>query len=141
MFQGYWVGQCMHYAKMTEPLDPIVCARIASRLEDPVLDVDQLADLISGEPGLERRVLRRANWVTPEDVAIDSIRDALDLVETRDLERMVTLAMLAALEGDLRSELPAKMAELYGGDPLIRWIDAGRQTPWWYEMKRARTRG
>jgi c-di-GMP-related signal transduction protein len=141
LFQGYWVGQSMHYAKMTEPLNPIVCARIAGMLEERVLDVDELVELISEEPGLEHRLLRRANWLSPADVVVGSIPHALAIVETADLERMVTLAMLAAMESDLRRELPAKMAHMYGGDPLIRWTDAGAQTPWWYEMKRARTRG
>ena len=136
LFQGYWVGQCMHFAKMTEPVDPIVCAQVAAMLEDRGSDVDELAELISSEPGLERRILRRANWVSQAEVPLDSVQDALEMVETADLERIVTLAMLAALETDLRRELPAKMAKMYGGDPLIRWIDAGAQTPWWYEMKR-----
>jgi EAL and modified HD-GYP domain-containing signal transduction protein len=137
LFQGYWVGQCMHYAKMTEPLDPITCARVANVLENGALDVDELAELISEQPGLERRVLRRANWLSPADGAVLSVRDALEVLETPDLERVVTLAIMAALENDLKCELPVKMAEMYGGDPLIRWIDAGGQAAWWYEMRGA----
>ena len=140
LFQGYWVGQCMHYAKMMEPLDPIVCARVANVLEERALDVNELAELISMEPGLERRVLRRANWLSPAGVVVDLVRDALDVLETTDLERLLTLAITSALESDLSRELPAKMAQMYGGDPLIRWIDAGGQAEWWYEMKRARAR-
>ena len=59
------------------------------------------------------------------------------MLETPDLERVVTLAIMAALESDLKCELPVKMAEMYGGDPLIRWIDAGGQAAWWYEMRGA----
>lgn len=139
LFQGYWVGQCMHYAKMTEPLDPILCARVANVLDERALDVDELAELISLEPGLERRVLRRASWLSPAG-QVDLVRDALDVLEKRDLERMVTLAITGALESDLRCELPAKMAHMYGGDPLIRWIDAGGQAAWWHEMKGAGAR-
>jgi c-di-GMP-related signal transduction protein len=98
LFQGPWVGKHATYAMRTSPLDLMNCKCILGALEGPVLPIDELAELVSLEPGIECRLLRRANWVTPPNRAINCTRDALEVVEKVDLQSIVTLAITAATE-------------------------------------------
>lgn len=96
LFQGYFFGERISFVKKGDRLDPIHCNRILEALQarDPL--PGELAELVDLESGIQRRLLRRANWVTPPEVAINSNLDAIEVVETRDLQQIVSLAMTAA---------------------------------------------
>jgi c-di-GMP-related signal transduction protein len=103
LFQGFWVAERMNHARESVPLDVIQCARILEALEDPGFDVNELAELVSLESGIECRLLRRANWASPAGEVIDLTRDALNVAGKADLEKIVTLAMAATPDEDARS--------------------------------------
>ncbi len=100
LFQGYSLGERLSFVKKRDLLDPIHCGRILEALQDASAAPGELAQLIDLESGIQCRLLRRANWVTPPGVVINSTGDALQVVEAGDIQKLVTLAMTAAsLEG------------------------------------------
>ena len=138
LFQGYWVGQCMHCSKRVDMPDPIICTRIESMLDEPAMDKDDLFALLCAVPGIGCRILRYANWMSKAEIAITSVRDALDVVEKADLKKIIALAWMAGFENEMSSALAEKTAMTDSADPLIRWVSTGAQTAWWCDMKRGR---
>ena len=136
LFQGYWAGETVRYAKREHPLDPMKCTCIFGALEEPLFSTDGLVELVNLEPGIERRLLRRANWATPRNRVIQSTRDALEVVGKAGLQKIVTLAMMTESEEDMRPRsVPQQRTASsdYGADALVRWMEAGARTPWWYD--------
>jgi len=132
LFQGEWAGERVAYTRVTPPLHPMKCTCILGALEVPVLPANRLIDLINLEPGIEYRLLRRANWITPPDVAIDSIQEALEVAGKAELQKIVKLAMRADWEYDsLPRSVPVQQSALnhFGSDVLARWMEQGLQTP------------
>ena len=96
LFQGLHLGECISFVKKRDSLDPIQCMRILEALQESPNVLEDLAESIGREPGIECRLLRRANWITPPSVVINSIHDAIEVVETSDIQKMITLAMATA---------------------------------------------
>ena len=137
LFQGYWVGERIVLTKTADPLDPMKCTCILGALEEPV-SRDDLVALVSLESGIECRLLRRANWTMPRSGAIKSTRDALEIVGEADLQKLVTLAMVAASEDVRHHSIPPQQTALnyHCADALVRWMEMGAQTPWWHDTGR-----
>jgi EAL and modified HD-GYP domain-containing signal transduction protein len=135
MFQGYWIGKHINYVNKVESLDAIFCARLAQAVEERGFDLDELEWLVRLAPGLERRLLRRANWLSPAEMEIDSVRNALELTGETEFRGILTLAVMAASEIGGIGELSEPMAMGNGTDPLIRWIDPGAETSWWLNAR------
>ena len=96
LFQGNHVGEHVSFAKKRDALGAMNCVRILEALYDPAIATEDLVELINLESGIECRLLRRANWVTPASVVINTSGEALDVVEKADVVKLVTLAMMAA---------------------------------------------
>jgi c-di-GMP phosphodiesterase len=138
LFQGYWTAEQIHYANQRDHLDLITCLCLLQALEEPGFDVDALAALVSLDSGIECRLLRRANWISPAGAVIDLTQDALAIVGKTDLQRIVTLAMNAGSDLDAKSRtIPYPSAAMRDdADVLVRWMETGAQTPWWYQPGR-----
>jgi EAL and modified HD-GYP domain-containing signal transduction protein len=134
LFQGHYFGERTTFVKKRDALDAIHCTRILEALQGPDFPVDELTELINQESGIECRLLRRANWVTPPSVAVNSIREALDLVEMADVRKLVMLAMTAASQRGAKSRPVSRprISMRPSADVLVRWSDGGARTPWWY---------
>jgi EAL and modified HD-GYP domain-containing signal transduction protein len=132
LFQGCWVAESITYARNADPLDPIKCARILSKLEDPVFGVNELAELVNMESGIAFRLLRWATWASPPNLEINSTRDAFEVAGGADLKKIVKLAMLSE-EGMGFQSVPCQQTAMnyYGADALIRWMEMGSRMPWW----------
>ena len=102
LFQGCYAGDGISFAKRRDSLDPLHCMRLLGALQetepDPVSGLDALAELVHQAPGIECRLLRRASWITPPNLVINSTREALGEIGKRECEKVVTLAMTAASE-------------------------------------------
>jgi EAL and modified HD-GYP domain-containing signal transduction protein len=132
LFQGYYFGERISFSKKRDALDVVHCTRILEELQEPGFAVNELAELINLESGIECRLIRRANWATPSNVVVNSIRDALEIVGKADVRNVVTLAMRAASEKAAKfRSIPNQSAKRHK-DSLMHWIDAGASsTPWW----------
>jgi c-di-GMP-related signal transduction protein len=127
LFQGAFLGESIRYVKKRDTLDPICCMRILEELQQPEPNQKNLAKLIGLQSGIECRLLRRANWVTPRHVVINTIQEALEIVEPADIRNLITLAMAAAVSRDpvpaaslnLRPSLLRNDVESFG-----RWNEA-----------------
>ncbi len=126
LFQGSWGGESITYEKKADPLDLMKCTCIFGAVEEPIFAVDELAELVNLESGIQCRLLRRANWASSPSVVINSTRDAFEVVEKADLQKIVTLAMTAASKESIgfRSALRKRTAtSYYGADALVQWMD------------------
>ena len=103
LFQGAYLGESVSFQKKRDHLNPVHCTRILEDLQEPELMATDLAKMIDFEPGIECRLLRRANWVTPPNVVINTLRDALEVVEVDDVRKLVSLAMAAASAATVKS--------------------------------------
>ena len=134
LFQGACCGETVACAIKSDSLDPVNCMGILEALDWPDLSIGDLANLISQEPGIERRILRKAEWSVPMGEGIDSLQHALLLISAADVHRIVNLAIEAASEQCvnqvLASEQPPRNTR--GDDFLIRWFEMGSKTPWWW---------
>jgi len=127
LFQGTYLGESVGYVKKPDALDPMCCMRILEELQEPEPNHKNLAKLIGLQSGIECRLLRRANWVTPPNMVINSIQEALEIVEPTDIRNLITLAMAAAV-----SKAPAQHAALNlkqsflrnDGESFGRWNEA-----------------
>jgi len=97
LFQGTYLGESVCYVKKRDALDPICCMRILEELQEPQPNHKNLAKLIGLQSGIECRLLRRANWVTPPNMVINSIQEALEFVKPADIRNLITLAMATAV--------------------------------------------
>ena len=134
LFQGSYFGEQVSFVKKRDALDVIDCTRILEALQEPGFAVNELIELINLEPGIECRLIRQANWATPPSVVVNSIRDAVEVVGKADVQKVVTLAMQAASERGLKSRsVPNQFTSVrHRGDTLVRWINTGAPTSWWY---------
>jgi EAL and modified HD-GYP domain-containing signal transduction protein len=135
LFQGIWIGELVTYAKKAEPLHPMICTCILGAIEEPHFVMDELAELVNLESGIERRLLRRANWACPQSVAINTTRDAFEVVGKADLQKIVTLMMTAVSEESMAFQSAPRQrpaTKYFGADALVHWMEMGEQTPWWY---------
>lgn len=133
LFQGHWVGESTTYVKKADPPDPMKCTCIFGVLEEPVFAADEVAELVNRESGIECRLLRRANWASSPNLVINSTRKAFEVAGKADLQKIVTLAMTATSEVDLRfSSAPRQRIAVYryGADSLLQWMKMGLPTPW-----------
>jgi c-di-GMP-related signal transduction protein len=132
LFQGYYFGERISFSKKRDALDVIHCTRILEALQESGFALDELAELINLESGIECRLIRRANWATPSNVAVNSIRDALEIVGKADIQNVVTLAMRAASEKASKPRsIPNQSTKRHKDSPM-QWMDAGASsTPWW----------
>jgi len=134
LFQGYYFGERISFSKKRDALDVIHCTRILEVLQEPCFAVNELAELINLESGIESRLIRRANWATPSNIVVNSIRDALEIVGKADVQNVVTLAMRAASE---KAATPRSIPDQWASTKrhersLMHWIDAGASSkPWW----------
>jgi c-di-GMP-related signal transduction protein len=132
LFQGYYFGDRISFSKKRDALDITRCTRILEALHEPGFAVNELAELINQESGIECRVIRRANWATPSNVVVNSIRDALEIVPKADVQNVVTLAMKAASEKAAKPRSIPNQSTKRHKDYLMHWIDAGAPSkPWW----------
>ena len=132
LFQGCWVGASITYARNADPLDPMKCAHILGKLEDPVIAAEELVNLL--ESGIACRLLRRAKWASSPNLGINSTREALEVAGVADLKKIMKLAMLTASEEVMGFQsFPRQRTAMnyYGADALIRWMEMGSRTPWW----------
>jgi len=134
LFEGPFCGETATYASRSDGLDPVNCMGILEALDWPDLSIEDLAGLISEEPGIERRILRKAKWTVPPGYRIYSIEDALLVILRADVHKIVNLAIEAASEQcvnqALASEQPPR--DTRGDDVLIRWYEMGAKAPWWW---------
>ena len=133
LFQGDWVGESISYTKKADLLDPMKCTCIFGALEEPVFAMDELAELVNLESGIECRLLRRANWASSPNLVINSTRDAFEVAGKADLQKIVTLAMTATSEEGMgfRSVPRQRTAmNFYGVDAPVRWMEMGSRMPW-----------
>ena len=108
LFQGFYFQERSSFAMTRDPLGTENCLRILEILNETGFAIGGLADLICREPGIGCRLLRRANWETPEGAPVNTFRDALKLIGKNEFRKLVMLAMLA----DLKSwnDLPPEFA-------------------------------
>ena len=133
LFQGYYFGERISFSKKRDALDVIHCTRILEALQEPGFAINEFSELINLESGIECRLIRRANWATPPNVVVNSIRDALEVVGKADVQKVVTLAMKAASEKAAKTRsIPNQWTSMkrHKNTP-VRWIDAGATKPWW----------
>lgn len=131
LFQGNWIGRADTYEGMADALDPMKCTCILGALEEAVFAKDEVAKLVQMESGIERRLLRRANWASPPSAVIDSTRDALEVVGKEDLLKIVTLATLSPSEDAMRfrtSSQKQTAMDDWGTDAPVRWMEMRSQT-------------
>ena len=132
LFQGNYFGEGISFSKKRDALDIINCTRILEALEEPGFALDEMAELINLESGIEARLIRRANWATPSNVVVNSIRDALEVVGKADVQKVVTLAMRAATEKAATPRSLPNQSTKRHKDSLMHSIDPGaRLMPWW----------
>jgi EAL and modified HD-GYP domain-containing signal transduction protein len=139
LFQGDYFGGGTTYVKKRDALNPLDCTEILGVLHNPDLsagETDELVKLIDQAPGIECRLLRKANWAAASGVVINSTRDSLDVVGKADLQKIVILAMTAASEKAPKNRpIPHLRTSMRSGadNTLIRWINTGARTPWWWQ--------
>ena len=140
LFQGYYFGERISFVKKRDRLDPIHCTRILEALQEAGPAVDELAESINLESGIQARLIRHANWVTPSNVAINSTLEAIEVVEKSDIQRIVMLAMGSAASGHSRprSANHHRNPMKNSADTLVRWNDAGARSAWWFSAGRGR---
>ena len=134
LFEGPFCGETVAYASRSDGLDPVNCMGILEALDWPDLSIEDLAGLISEEPGIERRILRKAEWTVPPGYRIYSIEDALLVVARADVHKIVNLAIEAASEQCVNQALASEQLprDTRGDDVLIRWYEMGAKAPWWW---------
>lgn len=134
LLQGCHCGENVVHANKSDSLDPVNCMGILEALDWPDLSIGDLANLISLEPGIERRILRKANWAVGAGCAIDSIHQALLVIAKTDVHKVVNLAIEAASEQCVNQALASESTptDTRGDDALIRWFEMGAKTPWWW---------
>ena len=134
LFQGDYFGGGTTYVKKRDSLDPLTCTAILGTLHEPDFVVDELIRSIDVAPGIECRLLRKANWAAAPGLVINSTRDALDVVGAVELQKIVTLAVTAASEKTTkpRSAPHLRTSMRNSADGLARWINSGARTPWWW---------
>jgi c-di-GMP-related signal transduction protein len=133
LFQGYYFGDRISFSKKRDALDIIHCTRILEVLQERCFAVNELAELINLESGIECRLIRRANWATPSNMVVNSIRDALEIVGKADVQNVVTLAMRAASEKAAKPRsIPNQWTSTKRHEgSLMHWNDAGASSkPW-----------
>lgn len=99
LFQGYYFREKASFAMTRDAFDAANCLRLLEMLGQPGFAVGKLADLMSLDPGIGCRLLRKANWIASSSGPINSIRDALRVVGKSEFRKMVLLAMLAEAGG------------------------------------------
>jgi EAL and modified HD-GYP domain-containing signal transduction protein len=133
LLQGTSCGDAAVYSSRSDNLDPVNCVGILGALDWPELSLDDLANLISLEPGIARRVLRRANWTAPQGYEVHSVLDALLLIPKSDVHSVVNLAIEAASEQCVnQARASVSRDDTRGDDALIRWFEMGAKLPWWW---------
>ena len=134
LFQGPHCGENVACATTGDSLDPVNCLAILEALDWPDLSIDDLANLISEEPGIEQRILRKAKWIYPRAAGFTSLQDALRVVSKEDVHKIVNLAIEAASEQCVNQALVTDQPrrDTRGDDALIRWFEMGAKAPWWW---------
>jgi len=94
LFQGNYFRERASFAMKRDSLSADTCLQIAEELQRPRVAVKKLAELISTEPGIAGRILRRANWITAPGSPVNSIRDAIDLLGKHEVVKLSRLAMM-----------------------------------------------
>lgn len=98
LFQGYYFRERASFAMAKDLPSQINCMRILETLSGRGFAIKKLMDLISLEPGIGCRLLRRANWEAPQGRPVNTFRDALKLVGKNEFRKLVVLAMLSDAE-------------------------------------------
>jgi c-di-GMP-related signal transduction protein len=93
LFQGDHLGPPAFYSKPGDSIDSSMCLNLLEQLHLSGFRPEEFLDAIEGQPGLECRLLRVANWSVPPNAVLNSTRDALAAVGRMPLYRLVTLAM------------------------------------------------
>jgi c-di-GMP-related signal transduction protein len=133
LFQGAYLGESICFAKETDLIDPLRCMDILENLQDKGTNPEDLAKLIALEPGIECRLMRRANWVSPDNMVISSVQQALDIVERTDMQKLVTLAMAVASPTSVKQASSSIWRNSSRSDATSfgPWNEAGARDPHW----------
>ena len=93
LFQGNFFREKTMFMKTRDRINPDHCCRMLDLLLLPDFQVDDLAEWVDLEPGIECRLMRRATWIASPGPPINSVREALVLVGRAEFESLVLLAM------------------------------------------------
>ncbi|MFP5234607.1 MAG: EAL and HDOD domain-containing protein [Acidobacteriota bacterium] len=96
LFQGYHLGRPVFHSKAGDRLKTATCLNLLEQLQMPGFRTEDFLELIEEHPGLERRLLRLANWAAAPNLVFNSSREALAAVGRTPLYRAVTLALTVA---------------------------------------------
>jgi EAL and modified HD-GYP domain-containing signal transduction protein len=94
LFQGFYFRQRTSFMKTGDPLDQRNCLQMLDLLQGTGFPIEALVDCIDREPGIECRLLRRANWIAEPDCPVNSVSEALHVIGKSEFECLVTLAMI-----------------------------------------------
>jgi c-di-GMP-related signal transduction protein len=97
LFQGYWLSHPEPQGSRVLSPTRIACMRLLSVLLHEAPDLDEIDDILSGDPALTLRVLRMANSASLAlRHPVESVRHAVTLVGPGTLASWIILMMLAA---------------------------------------------
>lgn len=95
LFQGYYFREGASFAMTRDSRSEVNRLSILATLGQIGFAINTLADLINLDPGIGCRLLRRANWLSPEGSPVNTYRDALKLIGKSEFRKLVTLAVAA----------------------------------------------
>lgn len=99
LFQGYFFARPQNVSRKRLPTDRIQIMRLVARLQDPEVDLGELAELVAQDQGLSYRLLRLINSAYfPTRKRVDSIHQATVYLGLKGLRTWVTWIALSRID-------------------------------------------
>jgi EAL and modified HD-GYP domain-containing signal transduction protein len=121
LFQGYWLSHPEPQSSRVLSPTRVACMRLLSLLLHEDADLDEIEQILTGDPALTLRVLRMANSAS---IAlrrpVASVRHAVTLVGPATLSSWIVLMLLAAEEEETGASTPPGPTTIAAYDLLVR---------------------